>query len=472
MTNHLPTTIDGLTNVITGLGTAKSKRSGYMWEYGILNDWSQLDAMFQDNWIARQVVEVPAQDMTREWRRIKSAWAEDIEAEEQRLDLQGVVQDALNWARLYGGSGIIPITNQDLSKPLDITKIKKGELKRFLVFDRHDLTAMTMNTWDILAPNYLMPEFYNIRGGTAQIHWSHVAKFQGEKLPLRQMQLTQGWGDSTLRKCMSDINDTVAAKDGIAELMQEANIDVIKREGLASALASDQDDEIIKRYAMFSQMKSIVQMALLDESEELNRLTLNLSGVAPILDVFITWISGAARIPVTKLFGTSAKGLNATGEGDLRTYYDDIRAEQKSKLAKPLRMIDEILVRSATGEWRDDFDYEWNPLEQVNSVEVAQTQLLEAQRDAVYYESQIVQKSQVMRNLQSNEVYQFRDEDIDELEELENSNMFEELPPPELPDTFAPKGETATALENSDSYKVLIDAGLTHDEAVRALGGD
>ena len=38
--------------------------------------------------------------------------------------------------------------------------------------------------------------------------------------------------------------------DGIAELMQEANIDVITRQGLSDELASDQDDAITNRYAV------------------------------------------------------------------------------------------------------------------------------------------------------------------------------------------------------------------------------
>ena len=130
------------------------------------------------------------------------------------------------------------------------------------------------------------------------------------------------WGDSTLRKCIEDITDMVAAKDGIAELMQEANIDIITRNGLADELSTDQDDMITKRYQMFSLMKSSIQMALLDggdgagggTAEKFERATLNLSGVAPIIEQFITWISGAADIPVTRMFGTSAKGMNATGD--------------------------------------------------------------------------------------------------------------------------------------------------------------
>jgi len=468
--------VDGLFNVVSGLGTNKAKRSHNNWAFEGFSNWANLDAAYQSNWIARQVVDVPARDATRQWRRIKSSQAEDITAVEQELALPCVIEEAISWSGLYGGAGVVMITDQDLSKPLNLNAIKKGSLKRFLTFDRFDLTAMTMNMDDILAPNYLMPNFYNVLGGRQIIHWSHVARFNGERIPRRQMVQTQGWGDSVLRKCLADISDMVASKDGIAELMQEANIDVIKREGLNDELASDQDQDIIDRYELFSQMKSIVNMALLDGDETLERQTLNLSGVAPILDTFMTWISGAARIPLTKLFGTSAKGMNATGDGDMKNYYDDIRALQTSRIGISMRIIDEVLVRSATGGFPDDFDYVWNPLEQPNEVETAQAEMLQAQKNVTYLDAGVVQRSQVQRELQANEEYQFDDDQIDELEELESANIFETLPDLggekevggiDLPSVPNGLDEDTVFIER---YAALTDAGVPHDTVMLRLG--
>lgn len=419
---------DGLQNVMTGLGTGKSKSSYSNWQYAWLSNYQQLEACYQSNWIARQIIDIPSQDMTREWRTIKSKYAEEIAAEEQRLSYARHVYEGSIWSRLYGGSAVLMVTDQPFDKPLDVNKISKGGLKNLIVFDRWELSPISMNYTDILKPNFYLPEKYIVTQGSQEIHHSHFARFQGELLPRRLALQTQGWGDSVLRKCIEDVTDSVAAKSGISELMQEANIDVITAKDLASNLSTDQEDEIVKRYEMFSLMKSTINMALLDGDETLTRNTLNLSGVAPILELLMTWISGASRIPVTKLFGTSAKGLNATGEGDLNNYYDDARALQKSSLNGPLRTLDEVMVRSAVGYWPDDFDYVWNPLAQPNSVELAQAQLLDAQKSTLYLNSGVVQKSQIQRNLQSSEEYQFDDEEIKELEELEASNPLESLP--------------------------------------------
>lgn len=425
--------LDGLMNVITGMGTKNSKRSNNQWQFAMLGSWQELDACYQSSWISRKICDIPAEDMTREWRRIKSDGAEEISKFEEAFMLPNLVQEAITWARLYGGSGILMLTDQDLMKPLRVDKIRKGQLKRLITLDRWDMSAMQINTWDVLSSNYLKPEFFTIRGGSQLIHHSHFARFTGERLPLRYMAQTQGWGDSVLRKCIEDITDMVAAKNGIAELMQEANVNVITRPGLTEELASDQDENIINRYTMFRMMISNFQMALLDGgdgsgtgAEKLDRQTLNLSGVAPIIEQFITWISGAADIPVTRMFGTSAKGMNATGDGDDKNYNNSIRAQQRSYLAEPMRQLDEVIVRSALGFWPDDFSYVWNPLSLPTDLDHAQAEQLRSQKHLAYLEAGVVQKSQIQRELQATEEYQFDEEKIDELEALEDGNMFDE----------------------------------------------
>lgn len=414
---------DGLINVASGLGTEKAKRSHNSWQFPILNSFQELDACYMSNWLARQIVEIPSEDMTREWREFKCKDAELLQGEEDRLSVAVAVQEAIAWARLYGGAGILMLTGQPLDKPLVLSRVKKGDLQRLIVFDRWDMAAMTINTWNVIAENYLKPEFYNIRGGNQQIHWTHFARFNGARLPRRQMAITQGWGDSELRKCLDDIGDMVASKDGIAELMQEANVDVITREGLADELASDQDGAIVDRYATFSKMKSVVQLALLDGDETYDRKTLNLSGVAPILETFMTWISGAADIPVTRLFGTSAKGLNATGDGDQNNYYDSIRSKQCHQLDPGMKMLDQVMVRSALGHMPADYQYIWSPLKQLNDLEAAQAEALRASKDQTLVDMGAIRPSQVARRLQAADEYQYDDGDIEDMEADEEAGL-------------------------------------------------
>lgn len=75
-------TTDGLVNVVSGLGTAKGKRGHSRFVLSGMFGYQELEAAYQTNWIARQIVDIPADDMTREWRTIKCQDADIIRQEE------------------------------------------------------------------------------------------------------------------------------------------------------------------------------------------------------------------------------------------------------------------------------------------------------------------------------------------------------------------------------------------------------
>jgi hypothetical protein len=101
-------------------------------------------------------------------------------------------------------------------------------------------------------------------------------------------------------------------------------------------------------------------------------------------------MAGAADIPVTRLIGRSASGMNATGEGDLRNHYDNIKAMQVLELGPALAALDEVLIRSTFGEMPEDFWYSWNPLWQPSVRELAETDRFEANAIAILQKTNLV----------------------------------------------------------------------------------
>lgn len=412
---------DGLMNSLTKLGTERSKRSHFSWSYGNINNFQQYEAAYQESWIARRICDVIPSDMVREWRDIKCDKADEIRSEEDRLRLTSHLVTALTWARLYGGAGLVMITDQDLTKPLDPRKIKKGGLKRLMVLDRWYLSAGDMRIDNVLDENFLLPSHYIVPSSKALIHESHVVRIVGEPLPMRLSLQAQGWGDSALRQALEVVQDFTASVAGVAESMQEFNVDTIRKEGLFNELGSDQEDAIIRRFQAWGMMKSLFNVSLLDGEETYDRNSLTYSGIADILETQMKLVAGASHTPVTKLFGDSAKGLNATGEGDDINYNSFIRSEQVAKLDPALRRLDEVLVRSALGAFPDDFNYVWKPLDVQDPGELAQSNKTQADADIAYLDAGVVTISQIQRNLQASERYQFDPARIDELERIENS---------------------------------------------------
>lgn len=459
---------DGLINKLTGQGTDRSKRSHFVWSYENINNYSAYEAAYQTSWIARRICDAVAADMTKMWREIKSGKADEIRSEEDRLMVPAKFSEAVRYARLYGGAAIIPITDQDLRQPLDVRKIKKGDLKRLLVLDRWYVTGADINVMDVLDEDFNLPSEYYVNNSKAlTVHKSHVIRVIGEPLPIRLAFQSQGWGDSSLRQAMETVEDFLSSIGGVAESLQEFNVDTIRKDGLMDEIGTDQEDRILARFRAWGMMKSIFRVSLLDGNEQFERNQLTYSGVADMIELMMKMVSGASNIPMTKLFGDSAKGLNATGEGDEKTYFDYISAQQAAKLDPALRKLDEILVRSAIGEFPNDFNYSWNPLSIPSENEIATANKVQADADIAYLEANVITVSQIQRNLQSKEKYQFDPARIDELERLENEVPMEELLNEENSgDAGAGEGIDESAQENAGKGVPAKNRGEVQEKPV------
>jgi phage-related protein (TIGR01555 family) len=437
-------TQDNLQNLVTALGTSQDKAMHNRFIYQYVS-WMELGAAYRENWLARAVIDVPVQDSLREWRTWAPEYAEEMEKEERRLHVKWHFSQALKWARLYGGAGIVMICpDYPLDEPLDPESVKKGAIERLVTLDRWELApvGIDMNRYDRLDEHYYIPEFYTVRGGTQLVHRSHMVRVEGATLPPQLMRFEQGWGDSEMRKCFADIKDCVSMKMGIASLIQEANVDIIKRQGLADALSTGQEEAIKKRYQLFNQMKSNVNMGLLDATEDFERKEINFSGLSSIMEMFFTWMSGASGIPMTRLFGTSAKGMSATGEGDEKTYFNDIRSRQENQYRYWLEPLDTVMARSVLGSVPDELYYNWNPLYQQSGLELQTSMLSKAQRDEILLQAGVINEAQVAKAWQRENLYEIDQEWIDRLEAgVKSEDLKFEVPDEPAPAPGGP-GET------------------------------
>ena len=98
---------------------------------------------------------------------------------------------------------------------------------------------------------------------------------------------------------------------------------------------------------------------------------------------FLQVAAGAADIPVTRLLGQSPAGLSATGESDVRNYYDMIAARQELDLRPQLERLDRLIC------WSEGIDegalsFAFRPLWQLDGPAKAALALSRAQATQVY----------------------------------------------------------------------------------------
>ena len=118
-------------------------------------------------------------------------------------------------------------------------------------------------------------------------------------------------------------------------------------------------------------MKSLYSLMLLDQNEQWKRQEVNLTYLPDIIRTYLAICAGAGDIPVTRMLGDPPKGMNATGDSDIRNYYDRVSVDQNMHIKPALARLDQVLVRSALGTYDDTIFYNWNPLWQMDQMQRA-----------------------------------------------------------------------------------------------------
>lgn len=417
---------DGLENVVAGLGTDRDKRSYSVWSDPRILTRQELENMYRGSWLAKKIVNIPADDMTREWLHVmfdddseESQFA--IEQAEKRFALKRKVNEALRWSRLYGGALIIIGTkDKDLAKPLDVKNIRKGDLRYLHVVDRWRVSGAAALNRDLESPNFGMPDSYVIAESTVRVHHTRVLRFNGSKLPYFAWLRNAMWDDSELQHVMDSLMNCDTTTQAIATMLFESNVDVVKSEGLSDVLASkDGEAKVTKRFQVAALLKSFNRMLLLDGSESYEKKQNSFANLDKVLEKFMIDVCGAADIPMTRLFGQSAAGLSATGDNDVRNYYDMVSAKQEAELRPQLEYLYEILVRSELGTMPNDFRFDFNSLWQLSETEQATVEKTRAERDQIYVNLGAVPEHLVARELKERGTYRnMTDDDVELVEEL------------------------------------------------------
>jgi hypothetical protein len=378
----------------------------FLW---ILNP-QQLSDLYRGDWMARKIIDIPAFDACRAWRQwqAETDQIEQLEEEERKFGIQRKLMFALTRARLYGGACLILGVSGtgDFNEELKLEDVKKDSLKFVHVVERW-MIATGPRVLDVTSPWYGEPTYYQrsnipivpapgnvdpppkspfpqVEGGSFFIHPSRVIRLIGMDYPDIE-QAPDAWGDSVLQPVYDALKNASLVNNALSAMISEAKVDIVSIAGLTEMMATQEGtDKLIGRFSNSNVAKSVVNTLLLDkDTEEWNCRKLELNNLDRVLQAYNFICAGAADIPATRLFGREPTGLNATGESDIRNYYDRISSDQKVRLTPLLSPLDEILIRHTFGDRDEDIHYDWNPLWQTSDTEKADINLKVAQAHAV-----------------------------------------------------------------------------------------
>lgn len=375
---------DSWQNLLTGLGTNRDKTSH---SYLASNDTLSLpylENLYLNDDIAARICDLLPNEMLRQGFLItvneqNFLWA----------DIGEILRDTLIKSRIFGAAfiyiGVDDGQNQD--QPLAINRVK--DIKFLNVLTPKELSHHGFYE-DATTAKYGQPEYYRLNTKlshqTTMIHESRLIPFYGTS-PLDPRQ----WPSSVLQRIYPVLQQFHTAWQATAYLMTDAAQGIFKLKGLHSAVASNRSDELLKRMELVDMSRSVSRSILLDaEDEEFRRDAYGFAGIPEILEKMMLRLAAAARLPVSLLMGQAPAGMNATGDSDIRFFYDQVRAEQEA-----LKPQIERLVKIKHGDGNIKVGITFPALWQMTDREKAELRRMEAETDRIYLQEGVLLPEEV-----------------------------------------------------------------------------
>lgn len=374
------------------------------------DNYALLNSLYRDNWVVQNVVGLMVDDMLREWYKLKGNVTPEMQDALDRVERQTRTRARLNegmrWGRLYGGAaGLILIKGQeDLSKPLDLDMVFPGSFQGLYILDRWQ--GVTPNMEVVFEGGDPVPESYSItdaRGYTVtNVHHSRLIRFTGRDLPFLEKVAEMYWGESEVEALYKDVmaHDNVSAN--MAALTFQANINTMEVKGLEQ-LFSIGSSQAQRRFWNVMQAQSVLRSnfgtQLVEEGNKITNTQYTFTGLQEVYESMCLNLCGASHYPMTKLFGRSPAGMNATGESDLKNYYDYVDSQREAKVRPVLQKLLPVLAMSAWGFVPDDLDFTFPPLWTPTATETAEIALKKAQAIRDTFQAGLFQADTAMKEL-------------------------------------------------------------------------
>lgn len=391
---------DSYVNNFTGIGSRdrdKAVRSSF--ERNLKLSETYLENLYHDNDVAGRICDLLPEEMMKrgffiktkdgetkddisEYLSVNSKDLHDFDEEMlgvmMELDSLGAREkyiEAMIWSRVFGGSALYIGLDDGRAQEEPVNEANIQRVKFIKLLDSRDIQPWEYYE-DPTEPKFGEPKTYKIQPVSASsfipaatipeaiVHESRVIPFQGTRTTPRRARENRGWSESILQKIDEVLAQFGQSWQATAHLMTDAAQGVFKMSGLVEAISSNTPEYVSLRLADTDMNRSIARMIAVDadNNEDFRRDSYSFNGIPQILELFMMRLSLAARIPVTILMGQSPAGMNATGESDIRWFYDTVKASQQFMLKPKLEYLIRLIMLSREGPTKGKEPELWSVL--------------------------------------------------------------------------------------------------------------
>lgn len=443
--------MDGWYNALTGLGVAlMDKTAATRMAAATQRTESYYEDMFHADALARRVAELPIDEMFRQ------GFTLELKDAGEQVDLIRDAYDnlhcdehlawAMTLARAIGGAGLVvgaddgqtpemPLNESALQRILWLRVVGKDRLRPRTFYPPSHEKFGEVESYSV--------QYVSVGGGAATetmvVHESRVIRCDGVRTTDNERARNNGWGNSVYVAVEDALAKVGSSFQAIGHMLVDGSQGKFKIKHLQEMIADEADGDamIDRRMRIIERARSIARSVVLDaDGEDFAYSERTYSGVAESVYSLMFYLSAVTGIPVTLLFGRSPGGLNATGDADVRFFYDARKSEQQRELKPKQKRLLSLVMAAKQGPTGGAIPSTWdithNALWQLTDLEAAQLRKTHAEADALDIGNQILLPEEVAISRYGGDKYSTRIVIDSQLREKQAA--VETVPPPEPTD--------------------------------------
>jgi hypothetical protein len=359
----------------------------------------------------RHAYEIWAEHTTRKWIKLRGddEKVKKINDALVALNARAIFQRAAEVDGLFGRSQIfLDFDDADdaveLGTELLVTsdKIDKTRpLKRLRVIEPYWTSPAPYNTTNPLAADFYVPTGWYVYG--KEIHASRLMTIVGRPVP-DMLKPSYGFGGQSLAALMKPyVDNWLRTRQSASDLMHAFSVMVFATD-MTDFLSSGAAVTLGQRVALFNNYRDNNGSFVINkESEELTNVAAPIAGVEGLVGQAQEQLASAARIPLSIYLQITPTGLNASSEGEIRSFYADIHAYQEDNFRGPLQRIIECIQLGLFDSIDPEIGFDFEPLWEMSDKDKAEIIAKEATADGIYIDKGVVSNEETRERLKNDE---------------------------------------------------------------------
>ncbi len=361
----------------------------------------------------RRIVEIYASEATR--KGIKFAGDEEkideLEKRMAELSVWPILRRAVEHDGGFGRGQIFVDVGDDaktdrgareLAAPFVIkAKVKKGGLKGF-----RNVEPLWSYPGQYESANPLDPDFYRPRQWYVMstiVDDSRLIMIRGRELPDILKPAYAFGGLALTQMAKPYVDNWLRTRQSVSDLLHSFSTMVLKT-NMGGVMAGKSAVDFYKRLEMFNRTRDNRGLMAIDkDGEDLTNVSTPLGTLDKLLAQSQEQIASVVGIPLVVLLGVTPSGLNASSDGEVRTFYATIKAYQERVLRKPLNVIVECVQRDLWGEPDPDITFEFVDLWEMDEKAKAEIRKSDADMDTAYVQAGVVSPEEVRDRITQDE---------------------------------------------------------------------